>query len=131
MKKYALVAIIVLLTIVAGSALFFASHRKASIENSVHTVSLLKDHAEPAELLIKAGDTVQFNSKDGLRHNLGAGTGNSVANHQHDDDAFESGQFGSDEAYRARFSTIGVYYLHDHLHPDITVTVAVYDPKAK
>lgn len=133
MNRSSIIALAVLVVLLLGSGVAYSAsqHKKVVADTAIHQVSLMGDHAEPAELLIKVGETVQFNSKDGLSHNLGAGTGGDIEAHQHDDDSFESGEFKSDEAYKARFSTVGVFYLHDHLHPKITITIAVYDPNKK
>ncbi len=108
---------------------------KTSVETGVHTVDLLGDHASPNEFAIKVGEYIQFNTKDNSTHNIaegqGAEEGTSTVEkgHDHGVDFGESGSFGAGEAYKVKISKVGAYFFHDHVHPAITVTVLVYDPK--
>ncbi len=107
------------------------SQAVAASAPTVHAVSLFMDHAEPAELLITVGESVQFNSKDGRTHTIDSGAGNAYGEtHDHAGDGIESGEFGADEGYRVEFKKVGSYFFHDHDHPDVTISVAVYDPSA-
>ena len=40
----------------------------------------------------------------------------------------ESGEFGANEAWRVQFKEPGTYLIHDHLNPDFTILVVVYNP---
>ena len=94
----------------------------------VHMVALGTDHATPTALAIKKGDYVQFNSKDGGLHEIALGSGDAYAsNHNHEGiDQAGSGIFKADEGYKVQFKKTGTYEFHDHLHPDVFVSVIVY-----
>ncbi len=98
----------------------------------VHQVDLETDHATPALLPVKVGESVQFNTKDGLTHNIGPGQGegsglhHQPGEHRHSKSGPMSGKFGAGEAWLAKFDSPGTYYFHDHLHPKIAITVVVY-----
>lgn len=95
-------------------------------QKNIHMVSLLQDGAQPDIVIIKTGDYVQFNARDGKQHNLSQGSGNASSDdHLHDGAGIESGVFQSDEAYKAQFKKSGIYSFHDHLNPDIYVRVVV------
>lgn len=115
-------ALIILLAL--GGALFFKSEKS---EKVVYTVSLFIDHAQPQELMLKVGEFVQFNSKDGKYHNISSGKGNDYGkDHDHVGEAFVSGVFGPDEGYLLQFKKAGIFYFHDDLNPKLFVTVVVY-----
>lgn len=88
-------------------------------------VSITKDGAKPEIITIKSGQSVQFNSADGLRHNLTLV--HSAA--QHSDDAhYTSGVFARDEAWRVQFKKDGTYTFGDTFNPDMFINVVVYTP---
>jgi plastocyanin len=92
-------------------------------------VSLANDTATPSVVSVKVGESVQFDSKDGLSHNLAQGEGNENGeDHDHTAGGLESGIFSSSEGYKVQFSKAGTYNFHDHLHPNIVVTVIAYTP---
>jgi hypothetical protein len=95
----------------------------------IHMVSLYKDRSVPDEVVVKVGEYIQFNSKDGGHHSIAEGMGTDD-HHMHDHNNFgsKSGTFGADEAYKVVFNKIGAYYFHDHLNPTSITTVLVYDP---
>ncbi len=114
-----------------GLAKAAVSQVPAPAAPAVHEVSLFADHAEPTQLLINVGESVQFNSKDGNSHNIDSGAGNAYGEtHDHAAEGIASGEFGPDEGYRVEFKKVGAYFFHDHDHPNITISVAVYDPAA-
>jgi plastocyanin len=97
---------------------------------SAHMVSLLRDKADPEIILVKVGDYVQFNARDGKEHNLSQGSGNATSdNHAHEETGLESGVFKSDEAYKIQFKKVGIYSFHDHNNPDTYIRVIVDDRK--
>ncbi|MBW3538137.1 hypothetical protein KY386_01430 [Candidatus Parcubacteria bacterium] len=115
-----------------GAATSYSRERGQAPGGTVHQVALLADHAEPTALIVKLGESVQFNSRDGKPHNIGQGGGNENGkDHEHPRGVLESGRFGADEAYRLRFGQTGSYDFHDHLNPHIFVTVVVYDPERR
>lgn len=96
----------------------------SSAENSIIQVSLFSDHADPDTLSVKEGRTIQFNNKDGKKHFLTSGEGGK--DHQHVEGGFESGEFGTNEAWKATFHKKGTYTFHDHNHPLINILIVVY-----
>lgn len=112
------------------------SSRPALAGKVIHQVDLETDHATPALLPVKVGESVQFNTKDDLAHNIGPGQGevgeqhHQSGEHKHTN-GIMSGEYGSGEAWLAKFDQPGTYYFHDHLHPKIAVTVVVYKPLSR
>ena len=105
----------------------------ASTTPEIHYIGLTKGKAEPADVLIKVGDYVEFDSKDGKPHDIASGKGNDYGekhDHTHGD-GVESGAFAADEGYKVQFKQIGMFFFHDHLNPNIAISVAVYDPNKK
>ncbi len=97
----------------------------------IHHVALTEKGADPADLLIEVGEYVQFDSKDGRIHDIASGAGDGYdEHHDHTATGLESGDFKPDEGYLVQFKKIGSYYFHDHLHPTLTISVAVYQPSA-
>jgi plastocyanin len=82
-----------------------------------HTVSLLGDHADPDSLIIGIGEAVEFKAADNIDHDIGQAEGTS------------SGVFHPGESYRLEFNQAGNFTYADRLHPSITTSVVVYDPK--
>ncbi len=90
-------------------------------------IELRMDKAVPDALTLKVGEYVQFNGVDGRDHDIELGQGNEYNKaHQHSDVDFGSGKFGPEDAYRLRIKQKGVYDFHDHLHPELFVTVIAY-----
>ncbi len=97
----------------------------------IHHVALNSSGADPTDLLIKKGEYVEFDSKDGKIHDIASGVGDGDAeHHDHTATGVESGDFKADEGYLVQFNKIGSFYFHDHLHPALTISVAVYEPEA-
>ena len=93
----------------------------------IHHIALFKGRAIPDALSIHAGEYVEFDSKDGVTHDIALGGGNENGHaHDHSDIDISSGVFGGDEAYQLLIKDKGVYDFHDHLHPDIFATVIAY-----
>lgn len=97
----------------------------------IHHVALTANGASPIDLLIRVGEYVQFDSKDGKVHDIASGAGDGDGeHHDHTAAGLESGDFKADEGYRVQFIKIGSYYFHDHLNPMTTISIAVYQPEA-
>lgn len=80
-----------------------------------------------AELAVTTGSTVEFRSADGGSHNLALGRGTDHGAHNeptiappHGDDHHAEAASHDDHDKQA----------HDHLNPDFTILVVVYDPAA-
>lgn len=103
-------------------------------------VALTEEGVNPDTLAVKVGEFVQFNSRDGKKHNISMGKGSDGAEsddheshsapHEHVGD-YSSGDFGADEAWRVQFKKAGTYRLHDHYNPKLEVVVVVYEPGSK
>ena len=91
-------------------------------------VSLANDSASPNSLAIKVGQIVQFNTKDNQNHDIAFGEGNADGHDHEHTSSYESGQFGSGQAWQVQFKKAGTFTLHDHLHPNINVIVVAYNP---
>jgi plastocyanin len=131
MKNKMIIILIIFLLALGAFYVFYNKNLFLKANNEViHQVALLGGRADPDELVIKVGESIQFNSKDGKSHNISEGEGNDYdKSHEHNPQNFsESGTFGPDEAFILKFNKIGTYFFHDHLNPDIYVTVVVYDP---
>ena len=98
--------------------------------DAAYQVSLRGDHAEPDILIVKAGESVQFNSRDGKTHNLTQGKGSGYEQDHDHTPGLEPGEFSADEGYRVLFHEPGTFYFHDHFNPDISVTVVAYIPES-
>lgn len=99
-----------------------------------HMVRLLKEGMDPRELIVKVGESVQFNSADGRSHNIGQGDGGDPdlgRAHDHPQEALESGKFNKDEGYLVTFTRPGVYSFHDHFDSDLFITIIAYEKDAK
>lgn len=88
-------------------------------------VKLGPNKAMPDTITVKVGETVQFNSADGKKHDISIGQGG----HEHEHtSAYQSGEFGADEAWRVQFKEPGTYSFHDHYNPEINILVVAYEP---
>lgn len=107
-------------------------HSKVNSLSSTLIVDIFADKIVPNTLTFKLGETVRFNNKDSIPHELSLGSGTaysdkSATNDEHDHDgSFESGSFNPDEAWQATFKQAGTYFMHDHNHPDLNVLVVAY-----
>ena len=98
----------------------------------IHYVALHATSSEPSYLLIKTGEYVEFDSKDGKSHNIASGVGNgNDEKHDHQQGQVESGEFAPDEGFLAQFNKVGTFYFHDHQNPNINISIGVYDPRLK
>ena len=102
-----------------------SADKKTTANTDLH-VNLKSDRAVPDTLTVPVGKTVQFNSKDGKKHNLSLGLGGEEHEHA---GPFHSGEFGADEAWRATFTKAGTYSFHDHNNPKINILIVAYIPK--
>ncbi len=113
---------------------------------AVYEVQLIRGTKEPVDLLLKTGDYVQFNSKDGGEHQIIQGkntntehgdTAPATNDHAEAGDrpekakALDSGIIKPDEGYLIQFNNTGKYEFHDNYDHDYTITVIVYDPNKK
>ncbi len=135
-KKYIFIGILIISTLFLFIFIKRSTNKTSILNNNsidlIHHVSLYKTQASPSDILIKKGEFVEFDSKDGGTHIIASGKGNDYdEQHEHIGTGIESQVFGSDEGYRVQFNEIGTYFFHDHLNPAIAVTVAVYDPTIK
>lgn len=123
--------------------------------NNTVYVDLFADRAEPSTVSVEKGEYVQFNGKDETIHNIGRGSGAGVnheaykaseSDHEHteedtsvshdhaESDAHEhlageeSGSFGEGQFYRVQLDKVGTFTFHDHLNPEISIVVQVYEP---
>lgn len=104
----------------------FLDSSKKSPQSDTQQVSLLKDKAEPDIILVKTGQYVQFNARDGKEHNMAQGSGNATGDdHTHQATGVESGIFKKDEAYKVQFNKVGIYAFHDHYNPNLYIRVIV------
>lgn len=136
MKNKFIITLSILSLLLVGTGAAFAVSRiqkKETIKEVIHNVSLLEGVASPDELAVKVGESIQFNSKDGRSHTITQGQGNDYdKDHEHTTHNFtDSGIFGPDEAFLVRFDKSGIFFFHDHLNPEIYVTVVVYEPENK
>lgn len=112
----------------------------------VYEIQLKKSNKEPIDLVIKIGDYVQFNSKDGGEHQIIQGL---ATNTEHGDTspsgndhaeagdsrpakekALDSGVLKGDEGFLLQFNTQGKYEFHDNYDHDYTISILVYNPNA-
>lgn len=91
-------------------------------------IALTGSGANPDEVSVKIGSTIQFNSADGNSHSLSLGAGGEKHSHN---GPFNSGEFKADEAWRATFDEPGTFLFHDHDNPDINVLVVAYGDNPK
>lgn len=90
----------------------------------VHKVAIEADRIKPGAIFVKVGQYVQLESKDGKSHDIALGTGAAHgAVHDHKRGSSGSGRFSADEAYKVQFNEEGVYTLHDHDNPELSLTV--------
>ena len=133
-KRTIIIAGFALLLMVVGglsmSTLAMAGSKRMvlvdSSGNTVHQVALMNDKMSPDSLTIPVGQTVQFNTADGLKHDIGFGAG---GDHHQEDNNYASGEFGVGESWRVTFKKVGSYQLHDHEHANMNILVVVYQPK--
>ncbi len=107
--------------------------RPSPLTDKNHVVELKANKADPSVIAVTQGDYVQFNSKDGKKHNIAQGKPDGAQSHGGDHtephDGKGSGTFGADEGYRVQFEKTGTYEFHDRLNPKLAVTVIVYKTK--
>jgi plastocyanin len=137
--KRTLIILSILLAL-GGSAGYQIARRRGVAQTPADTpsrVALYDDRSLPDALTVPVGDTVEFVSADHASHSLSLGGGShglekgsaqDSHTHQHVGD-FSSGKFESDETWRATFKQPGTYEFHDHLHPQVRVSVIVYTPE--
>lgn len=128
-NKNTLVIILIaaIFSLAAAFGFLINSKQPTKEKQVVHSVALNADRAVPDILSIKLGEIVVFNSRDGQSHNIAQGKGNDFKRaHDHPEGSIESGRFAADEGYRVELKKTGTYNFHDHLNPNIYVTIVVY-----
>lgn len=85
-------------------------------------VELTKLGARPAELTIQAGSSVQFIGADGQEHQIALGEGGKE--HKHSGGP-HSPTFTAGQTWRTQLNEAGIFYFHDHLHPELSVRIDV------
>lgn len=107
--------------VAAAVGIVYSRTRKAPVVETVHPVTLLQNHADPAELIIRTGETVRFDNGDGIDH--------SMYDKANSDPAATTWSVPSGGSNHVTFPQAGTFEYGDKLHPAITVKVVVYDPK--
>lgn len=118
--------------LIGFTAMYAVATNKASDNNassvsaaSKFQVDLTSAKAIPDTITVPVGQAVQFNTKDGKKHNISLGEGGEE--HEHTG-KYSSGDFGKDEAWRVTFTEPGTFTFHDHYNPDINILVVAYKP---
>lgn len=93
----------------------------------IHQIYLKDDKASPDTVAVEVGESVQFNTDDGLTHYIGLGGGH--AHKETGDGDLKTGEFGPGESYRVLIKKAGTFQFHDHEHANINVLVVAYEPK--
>ena len=119
---------------------FFASRAQAKTTakpDTSHIVELTTSGAKPSAIAITKGDYVQFDTKDGRTHEIAQGKGGGEGHHTDGQGKHEhlsggklSAGFGPGEGYKVQFNQTGTYDFHDHLNPELSSTVIVYEAGA-
>ncbi len=101
----------------------------AKAETPIHYVDLTATNTDPIDLLIKKDEYVQFNSKDGNKHQIVQTGLTHTAEHSSASNSLaDSGVFKNDEGYLLQFKDIGKFEFQDKPNSTYTITVIVYDP---
>lgn len=113
-----------------GTSYVLTQHQSVKASTSLEPISvdLANDQANPSNLAIKVGQIVRFNTKDNQTHDIAFGEGNGDGHAHEHSSSYESGQFGSGQAWQVQFKKAGTFTLHDHLHPNINIVVVAYNP---
>ncbi len=132
MTKYSLYIYLAIAVVAVGAGAFLvhAQYAAHTVDKKViHYVALHASSTEPINLLLKVGEYVEFDSKDGKTHTIASGVGNGDGEkHDHEEDEVDSGEFAADEGFLVQFKKVGTFYFHDHLNPDVNISIGVYDP---
>lgn len=151
--------ILVAVVAVAMGAGYYGAHALASKPSSIATdntacngtcVYINSNGFSQDEMAVKVGESIEFRTADGQTHNLALGNGMEVhesaevhdnSEGRHDEEGAEatgshdhiggteSGVFGADEAWRVQFKKPGTFVVHDHLRPDSSILIVVYESK--
>jgi hypothetical protein len=103
-------------------------------KGSAHIVELSDGKAVPNTLIIKTGEVVQFESKDGRQYKIGQGDADpslhdAARSKLHDDGLKDIQSEVFTDSFRATFPKAGIYFFHDHLDPNIVIEVQAFDPE--
>ncbi len=91
-------------------------------------ISLSKQSSQPGVITVTSGSYVKFNSGDGQKHNVALI--HSGIQHE-DENRYESGDFGADEAWKVQFKKDGTYTFEDKYNENAEISVIVYTPGKK
>lgn len=129
MKKNIMIAGLSALAI--GFAIAYAATPSKPAVASAHIthVAIRDNKIVPDQVTIPVGQTVEFDTKDGLTHEIGLGEGDGDGHDHEHKGEYSSGAFGANQAWRVTFKQAGTFTFHDHMHPDINVLVVAYNPK--
>ena len=133
-KRNELTLIAIFVVFALGAFIASRTYAKASAQSDIrHSVALTMSGIQPSAIAITKGDYVEFDTKDGRTHEIGQGKGDDAVHqdagqyvHDHLIGGKQSGNFGPGEGYKVQFSQTGTYDFHDHLHPELSLTVVVY-----
>lgn len=133
-KRNGLTFIAIFVFFALGAFIASRTYANASAKaDTSHSVALTMSGIKPSAIAITKGDYVEFDTKDGRTHEIGQGKGDDEVHHASGQDVHDhliggklSGNFGPGEGYKVRFSQTGTYDFHDHLHPELSLTVVVY-----
>ena len=133
-KRTGIILVAVFIVFALGAFIASRTSAKASAKSdSSHNVALTMSGIQPSAIAITKGDYVEFDTKDGRAHEIGQGKGDDEVHHASGQDVHDhliggkqSGNFGPGEGYKVQFNQTGTYDFHDHLHPELSLTVVVY-----
>ncbi len=100
----------------AAAIVLLAAPLAVVAETVVHVVHLGHNRLDPADVTVKAGETVKF-------HNLDLMPGGHII--VSDDGKFSSPPLGKDESWSHTFDEAGSFPYHIEQHPGATGTVTV------
>ena len=128
MKKYKIILLAVAVAVISFAVVFALTPRAKNkpVASGIDvTINLQADKAVPDQAIVKVGQTVQFNSKDGKSHSLTLGEA-----HDHEGTAgtYNSGEFKADEAWKVTFKEAGTFRFYDEKNPNITIIIVAYNP---
>ena len=84
-------------------------------------ISLYSTKADPNNISIRRGDSVEFVVRDISRHDIAERR----TSGQRGDARIASGEFSVDESYSLQFNTSGTFSFYDRLNQDISIDIEV------
>ena len=128
LKKYKALLIAIAIGLASFAVVYSITPQtqtKQAAQYSLTMINLLANKASPDQAVVKVGQTIQFNSRDGKNHNLSLGEGH---DHDHSAGTYQSGLFKADEAWKVTFKEPGTFTFHDEENPNISIIVVAYNP---